>query len=176
MTIEEAIQRCAAGDRAGLRHIYEQEAGRMLGVARRIVAKSALAEDVVQDAFLQIWRGAAQFDPARGQGRGWIYTILRNRALNVLRSESRVDPLDEANLAELPSPDESADALVERLEQSSALKRCLGALDAMRRKMVVMAFSNGLTHGEIAAHLKLPLGTVKSHIRRALQALKECLS
>jgi RNA polymerase sigma factor (sigma-70 family) len=176
MTIDDAIRRCAAGDRDALMQIYQQEAGRMLGVARRIVSSKSVAEDVVQDAFLLIWRGAAQFDSSRGQGRGWIYAILRNRALNVLRSEARVEALDEASLAEVPSTEESADALVGRLQEASHLQKCLGALDALRRKMVVMAFTNGLTHGEIAAHLRMPLGTVKSHIRRALLALKECLS
>ncbi|ODN71782.1 ECF RNA polymerase sigma factor SigK [Methylobrevis pamukkalensis] len=89
----EAIRACAAGDRAALRRLYEHEASRMLGIAIRILRRRDLAEEAVQDAFLQVWRKADGFDAARGNGRAWLYAIVRNRALNILRDGRREDLL-----------------------------------------------------------------------------------
>src|SRR5215217_8600123 len=93
--LDEALRRCAAGDRAALRSIYDAEAPRMLGVAMRLLRRRALAEEAVHDTFVQIWLKAASFDPSRGQARTWLYAILRNRALNILRDESRTDLVDD---------------------------------------------------------------------------------
>ena len=86
----EAIGRCASGDRAALEDLFAVEAGRLLAVAKRFLHRRDLAEEAVQDAFIQIWRKAGTFDPALGSGRGWIYAIVRNRAINMLRDESRL--------------------------------------------------------------------------------------
>jgi len=93
--LNEALRACARGDRAALRAIYDAEAPRMLGVALRLLRRPALAEEAVQDAFVQIWRRAASFDPARGGARTWLYAVLRHRALNILRGESRTDLVDD---------------------------------------------------------------------------------
>src|SRR6185295_1463186 len=84
-----AIARCATADRAALRVIYDIEAARMVGVARRMLRRQDLAEEAVQDAFMRVWRSARTFDPDRGAARSWLYAILRNCALTVLRDESR---------------------------------------------------------------------------------------
>ena len=86
-----ALARCAAGDRAALRVIYNSEAPRMIGVARRILFRQDLAEEAVHDAFIRIWRGAAGFDPHRGSARGWLYAVVRNRALSIHRNEHRYE-------------------------------------------------------------------------------------
>ena len=90
-----ALARCAAGDRAALQVIYDSEAPRMVGVARRILFRRDLAEEAVHDAFVRIWRGAAAFDPQRGSARDWLYAIVRNRALSIHRNEHRYDASDE---------------------------------------------------------------------------------
>jgi RNA polymerase sigma factor (sigma-70 family) len=173
--VEHWLARCAAGDRAGLAALYDHEAGRMIAVAQRIVKRRALAEEVVQDAFLQIWRKADSFDPRLGGGRTWIYAVLRNRALNILRSESRTDLVDDPETFDRASEDEDPEAAVSRLSDAGALRRCLERLDVRRRSAIVLAYTQGLSHGELAGRLGVPLGTVKSWIRRSLSSLKECL-
>src|SRR5262245_27347272 len=84
-----AIARCSSGDRAALRVIYDIEAARMVGVARRMLRRQDLAEEAVQDAFMRVWRSARSFDPQKGAARSWLYAILRNCALSILRDESR---------------------------------------------------------------------------------------
>src|ERR1700712_5685643 len=84
-----ALARCATGNRTALRVIYDAEAPRMIGVARRMLRRQDLAEEAVQDAFMRVWRAASTFDPQKGAGRSWLYAILRNCALSILRDESR---------------------------------------------------------------------------------------
>ena len=173
--IERALAACAGGDKIALRRIYDQECPRMIGVAQRMLKRRALAEEAVQDSFILIWRYAARFDPQRGSGLTWIYTILRNRSLSILRDERRTETDESPIAAEAPSEDDDPEAVIAKLSDAKALRRCLEALPAPRREMVLFAFVQGLTHGEIAGKFEMPLGTVKSSIRRSLIALKECL-
>ncbi len=171
-----ALRRCAVQDQAALRLIYDREASRMLGVALRLVRRRAVAEEVVHDTFLLVWRRAASFDPARGDARAWLYAILRHRALSILRGEGRTDLVEDFEPMGLVSDAEAPDAAVERLSEGSRLRRCLEGLDQKRRNVMVLAYVQGLSHGELAGRLGVPLGTVKSWIRRSLVALKECMA
>lgn len=164
-----ALARCAAGDRAALQMIYASEAPRMIGVARRILLRQDLAEEAVHDAFMRIWRSAAGFDPHRGSARGWLYAIVRNRALSIHRNEHRYDAADESAL------EIDCEATMTRLPETSALRRCLERIDRPRRDVVVLAYAHGMSHGELAGRMKVPLGTVKSWVRRSLFALQECM-
>ncbi|WP_269153124.1 sigma-70 family RNA polymerase sigma factor [Methylobacterium crusticola] len=175
LSVDEALQRSARGDRAALRALYESEAPRMLGVALRILRRRALAEEAVHDTFVQVWRRAGGFDPARGSGRAFLYAMLRNRALNILRGEARTDLTDTLDEA-VPSEEEGPEQVVVRLSEAGALRRCLDGLDPRRRNAIVLAYAHGLSHGELAGRLGLPLGTAKSWLRRSLLALRECLS
>jgi RNA polymerase sigma-70 factor (ECF subfamily) len=168
--VQAALARCAAGERSALRVIYDLEAGRMAGVARRIVRRQDLAEDAVHDTFLRIWKAAGTFDPERGAARTWIYTILRNCAISILRDEARF-VADEGG-QELS---EDAASTLGGLPESSALRRCLEQLDERRRGLVVLSYVHGLSHGELAGRLKVPLGTVKSWLHRSLLSLQKCL-
>lgn len=172
---EAALTACAAGNRQAFHALYEREGGKMLGVAMRLLKRQSLAEDAVQDAFVNIWNKAASFDPAAGSARGWIYTILRNRALNMLRIENRLDLQDDFEPMGLASEDADPETVILGLSDASALKRCLETLDPQRRSLVVLAYIHGLTHGELAGRLGVPLGTMKSWIRRSLLSLKECM-
>jgi len=174
--LDEALRACARGDRAALRAIYDAEAPRMLGVALRLLRRPALAEEAVQDAFVQIWRRAASFDPARGGARTWLYAVLRHRVLNILRGESRTDLVDDFEPMGLTSDEENAEHLITRLSEAGALRRCLEGLEPPRCKAIVLAYVHGLSHGELAGRLGVPLGTVKSWIRRSLISLRECLA
>lgn len=170
-----ALQACARGERFALRALYEREGRWLLGVARRIVRDAAVAEDVLQDAFLQIWQRAATFDPALGSGRGWVYTVVRHQAIKVVRAgeprELALEPDELAGLAEHLPPAADEPAL-----DAASLERCLDRLDAERRACVLHAFVDGYTHEQIASRLSTPLGTIKSWIRRSLLSLRECLA
>ena len=172
---ESALLACARGDRAALRSIYEWEAPRLLGLAMRILRRRDLAEDAVHDSFLQIWEKSGSFDPGRGSARGWIYTVVRHRAINMVRDRGRDDPLDDAQLNELPAEGSDPVALTAALSDAAALARCLEQLDLPKRTSIILAYVEGCSHAEIAARLKVPLGTAKAWVRRGLQALRGCL-
>jgi RNA polymerase sigma-70 factor, ECF subfamily len=172
---EAAVLACARGERYALRALYEREARWLLGVALRIVRDRALAEDVLQDAFLQIWQHAAGFRPELGSARGWIYTIVRHRALKEVRDGGRLEAMDPQDLAGLADAQQGHQE-DERGLDTQRLERCLDRLDEARRDCVVLAFVEGFTHEQIAQRLATPLGTVKSWIRRSLASLKECLA
>ena len=170
------IAACARGERAALKSIYEREAAIMLGVAARIVRRRELAEEVVHDAFVQIWRHAGSFDPALGSGRGWMFAIVRNRAINALRDVSREHTVGDDEIAAAVDAGAASEDAFKRLSESSALRRCLEKLDPRRRLGVLLAYVEGLSHGEIAARLGVPLGTAKAWVRRSLAELRECLA
>jgi RNA polymerase sigma-70 factor (ECF subfamily) len=174
-TAEPLLRQCAQGGRAALRAIYDAEAARMLGVALRLLRRRALAEAAVHDTFLQVWQKAASFNPERGEARAWLYAILRNRCLNILRGETRTDLVEDFEPMGLEDPDADPETLVIHLSDTEALKRCLERLDPNRRKAILLAYVHGLSHGELAGRLGVPLGTMKSWIRRSLIALRECL-
>ncbi|WP_281411699.1 sigma-70 family RNA polymerase sigma factor [Starkeya sp. ORNL1] len=174
--LRRALEGCAHGDRASLHLIYEQLAPRMVGVAMRLLRRKELAEEVVHDTFVRIWEKAPTFDPARGEPTAWIFAILRNRALNVLRGEGRTDLVEDFEPMALASDAPNAEAIVAALSEAGALRRCLDRLDPLRRQAVVLVYARGLSHGEIAGRMGVPLGTAKSWIRRSLLALRECMA
>lgn len=170
-----AVIACAKGNKQSLQALYNLEASRMIAVAMRILKRQAAAEDAVQDTFVQIWNKATSFDPTLGSARGWMYTILRNRALNMLRAEDKIDLTDNFDHLEQISDDDDPERVMMRLSEESALRKCLETLEPKRRNAIVIAYTQGLTHGELAGKMGVPLGTMKAWIRRGLLALRECL-
>jgi RNA polymerase sigma-70 factor (ECF subfamily) len=175
-----ALAGCASGRAADLQRLYQQESGRLLGVVQRMVRNQPLAEDIVHDAFVAIWKKAASFDASRGEARGWIYTIARNLALNHLRDNARVlavedDTLDALNAHQsLQAWRETEDAFAWS-GNAGRMQGCLEQLEPVRRNCVLHAYVDGLSHSEIAARVGAPLGTVKAWIKRSLLNLRECL-
>lgn len=178
---DEALKACARGDHAALQRLYQHEARQLLGVALRIVRQRALAEDVLHDAFMAIWTRAASFNPALGSGRGWIYSIVRNAALNAVRHGAREVTVDE-DTAELLDGQASLAAhheLTDAFELQASLGRlndCLERLEPARRTCILYAYLDGCSHGEIAERTGTPLGTVKAWIRRGMGTLRECMA
>ena len=130
-----ALASCARGERSALREIYARDAGRLMGVALRIVRRREIADEVLHDAFLQIWQKAGTYDPALGSGQGWIFSVVRHRALNSLRGMSRETLVEDAPLAEVE--DDAPDPL-ERLvgsRDAEALARCLAELDRVEAQV-----------------------------------------
>ena len=174
---EAAVLACARGERFALQALYERESSWLLGVALRIVRDRGRAEDVLHDAFVQIWQRAGTFKPTLGSGRGWVYTIVRHAALDALRGSGRMQAVDPDELTSLSDWQQAAgSAADDRGLDTEALERCLQRLEATQRSCVIHAFVDGFTHEEIAERLDKPLGTVKSWIRRSLASLKECLA
>lgn len=130
----------------------------------------------MHDCFLKIWQRAVSFDPARGDARSWLYTVLRNRALDILRGEGRTDLVGEFEPLGLEDGGETPEQVVERLSDTGALRRCLDRLNPVRRQAIVLAYINGLAHGEIAGRPGLPLAMVKTWIRCGAIALKKCMA
>jgi RNA polymerase sigma-70 factor (ECF subfamily) len=171
--IDAALLACAAGDEDGLKTIYDQEATRLLGVAYRIVGQRELAEDVLQDAFLQIWQYAPSFDANRGSARGWIYCVVRNRAIKVRLARLRDVATEDRVLLAMFDGDAVS---VSHLQENCALRRGLEQLDPKRRASLILAYVHGCTHDEIAERLGVPIGTAKAWIRRSLITLRALLA
>ncbi len=172
---ESALEACARGERFALRMLYEREGRWLLGVATRIVRDRDTAHDVLQDAFLQIWQRAQTYQRTLGSARGWIYTVVRHRALDEARKRREVPAGDDLEALADAQVQTSLGA-AEPLADSASLNRCLESLDDKKRECIVFAFVDGYTHEQIATALATPVGTVKSWIRRGLLMLKECLS
>jgi RNA polymerase sigma-70 factor (ECF subfamily) len=170
------VQACARGDRQALRRLYDEEAARLVAVAQRIVRRRELAEEVVQDAFVQIWQKAATFDASVGSARAWIYTIVRHRALNVIRDGAREDLLEAEELAAVQDRASLVEDAFSQLATESRLKACLEELDREKRESLLLSYVAGYSHGEIAGLMRVPIGTAKSWVRRALMALKDCMA
>jgi RNA polymerase sigma-70 factor, ECF subfamily len=168
------VHRCAGGDQAAFRQLYDRWSSRLYGIALRITRQGVLAADATQEAFVQIWQQAHRFDPERGGPEAWLISILRYRALDIVRRQAREVPGYEPE----DRPDDAPDALTRLVStaEGAALQRCMDQLDEDRRRLVVMAFVDGLSHSELAQRLNAPLGTVKSWIRRSLTSLRECLA
>src|SRR5207248_8116457 len=150
------------------------EAKQLRAVAHRILRNREPAEDVIHDAFVQILRDARDFDPQRGSARAWIYTIVRNTALKRLRRRDRELAVDPHSLSAMQEAKQPIDPPPTAADYAD-LARCLDALAPPRRASLILAVIDGHTHAEIAAYLGVPLGTVKSWIRRELVALREQL-
>ena len=172
------------GSAEAFERLYRVCAPLLLGVAQRVVGRRELAEEVLHDALSAIWRKAESFDPLANQPVAWMVAIVRNRAIDVRSSHdvSRVDSyhatLDDdpdGSLDRLfdwtPAPDDAED----RRRAAGWLRDCLSRLHAVERQALVLAYQHGLSHGDLAAHLKKPLGTVKTWVRRGIESLRQCV-
>jgi RNA polymerase sigma-70 factor, ECF subfamily len=173
LPLEQLVLRTAARDRAAFAALYAQTAAKLFGIALRIMQQKEPAEEVLQESFVAVWERAAGYDPARGSAIGWLITIVRHCAIDqqrrrAARPEGR-SAREEALLA-LASPDRADSGAELRV-----LQRCLDELDPAPRRAVLLAYCYGLTRDELAVHLAVPVGTVKSWLRRSLERLKRCL-
>lgn len=171
-----ALGRAGQGDRSAFRTVYEATSAKLLGVTLRILSDRQLAEDVLQDTYLTVWRKAGSFDASRASPITWLVTIARNRAIDRLRSSAasrRSTSIDDAfDVADDgPSPAQS----LESGDDVRRLNDCLGQLDDKTGGAIRTAFLEGVTYDTLATRENVPLGTMKSWIRRGLMRLRTCL-
>ena len=172
-----ALTLSATGDREAFRRVYELTAAKLFGICLRICGERQAAEDVLQEVYLIVWRRAATYRPDRSHPVTWLATIARNRSLDWRRSpRARTAMADAADVDETVDDAPLADQRIVAGEDGRRLDDCMDRLDDRPREAIRSAFLDGLTYGDVARRVGVPLPTMKSIIRRALIRLRECLN
>jgi RNA polymerase sigma-70 factor (ECF subfamily) len=177
--LAELIAASARGDERAFQRLYRATSDALFGIALRLLRRRDWAEEVLQESFVSVWRYAGSYDRGKGAAMTWLIRIVRNQALDWIdpsrpdgaeRGRADVDP------DSVPDPAcvDGFDA-ADYAQRARRLAQCLTSLEARQRQSVVLIFFHGLSHGDLAAHLHQPLGTVKAWVRRGLKALKACL-
>lgn len=173
----------AAGkrDAAAFRALYDASSSKLFGFALRILHKRELAEEVLQESFVAIWNNAANYQSHLAAPMTWMATIVRNKAFDHLRrSDAAVaidaDQFDGEVMNALQDPQATPIEALQMSGDAKALAWCMSALEGAHRQVVALAYFHDLSHSEVAAQMKLPIGTVKTWIRRSLDKLRVCLA
>lgn len=174
------LSRVAMADQRAFEALYGQTSAHLYAVALRIVRDRSAAEEILQEAYISVWHHARTYDAAKSQPITWLASIVRNRCLDQLRRREldtvTLTPEDEDSPAfDLPDAGLTPAELLLRGADAQSVRECVEALDAGPRQAIAMAFFQGLSHAELATHLREPLGTIKSWVRRGLERLKRCL-
>lgn len=168
------LESVARGDRQAFARLYERTSAKLYGICLRLLGSEAEAEDVLQDVYVTVWQKAERFDRGRASPITWLAVLARNKGIDRLRRRStKAEPIEAAAEVEddRPLPFE----LVEQRQEAARLSHCLEELDERPRAMIRAAFLDGATYPELAEREGVPLGTMKSWIRRAMQRLRGCL-
>jgi RNA polymerase sigma-70 factor, ECF subfamily len=172
--LDDLLKAVARGDERAYDAVYDRVSGWVLGVARRVLRDPALAEEVMQEVMLEVWRLASRFDPAKGSGTSWVMTLAHRRAVDRVRSE-RSQAIRELRAARaIVDYDDVAEAVEASLD-AERVKRCLTSLTRLQRECVNLAYYGGYTYREVAELLGVPSGTVKTRMRDGLIRLRDCL-
>ena len=186
LTLQQLIARTAQGDHACFAQVYARTQAHLFGVALRMLGREQAAEDVLQEAFVSIWKNAGSYrSEVNGQPvqpMTWLMAVVRNKALDALRQRKRraeselpdSDTLDDLTPGANAAP--SALDLLGEATRALHIEACLGALDGSHRQSLALAYYQGLSHSEVAQQMGAPLGSVKAWIRRGLDKLKTCLA
>ena len=178
LRLAELLAQCDLKNQHAFNNLYKLTAAKLYGVALRILRRQDWAEEVLQECYVNIWNHAGDYAIAKSAPLTWMTSIVRNRCLDWLR-RPHTETTGEAYDVAVDAWQDDAPGPLEQLAASSdaqALARCLQQLEARQRQSIMLAFFNGLSHSELASHMKQPLGTVKTWVRRGLERLKGCLS
>ena len=173
--LADLLARSALRDRAAFAELYRSTSSKLFAVSLRIVRERGLAEEALQDSYVNIWNHAADYARAKSAPTTWMTAIVRNRSLDIVRRSREEPDVDDALAANLADPGAAPPGQAQARADAHSIQHCLEELDAEQRQTIALAFFHGLTHSELARHLRRPLGTVKTHVRRGLLRLKECL-
>ena len=174
---EELMELVGAGEVRAFEVVFDRHAGPAYSLAYRMSGSRALAEDIVQEAFLSLWRSGTGYDRSRGSVRSWVLSAVHNRAVDALRrkgAKSGRDVSDEGIAERLSAPD-STDVQVEQRDQARRVRGALGTLPDDQRQVIELAYFGGLSHTQIAEMLDLPPGTVKGRMRLGLSKMRSAL-
>jgi RNA polymerase sigma-70 factor (ECF subfamily) len=174
--LDALLMQVAHGDQAAFESVYDQMAGPVYGLARKVLRDPDQSEEVAQEVLLEVWRTASRFDPARGGAVAWVLTIAHRRAVDRVRSEVAAADRD-SRYAAASAPvavDEVADGVEASLE-AERVRRCLDGLTELQRESITLAYYKGYTYPQVAQALKIGLSTVKTRIRDGLIRLRDCL-
>jgi RNA polymerase sigma-70 factor (ECF subfamily) len=180
--LADLLSRTAMADQRAFAELYRRTSSHLFGVALRIVREAPTAEEILQEAFVNVWHHAGSYVAARSQPLTWLTAVVRNRCLDHVRRReldtvamSRSDDDGEDRDLDFPSGDPSPADLLMAGADAQSVRDCVETLEGGARQAIALAFFQGLTHAELADHLRQPLGTVKSWVRRGLEKLKGCL-
>ena len=171
----------ARKDPDAFRSLYDATSSKLFGFALRILVKRELAEEVLQESFVSIWHNAASYQAGMAAPMTWMTTIVRNKAFDLLRRvdsavEIDADTFDKDVMDALESDDPTPIESLQLSQDSKALARCFSKLEGLHRQAIALAFYHDLSHSEVAEQMKLPIGTVKTWVRRGLERLRLCLT
>lgn len=168
------LRRVGAGDRSALTAVYERTSAKLYGICLRLLRCEAEAQEALQESYLTIWRKAAQYEEARASPITWMALIAHSRSIDLKRRRS-ISADNLASAGEIADDRLDASAQLQAAEEEDRLRHCLDTLEREARTMIRAAFLDGLSYAELAARAGVPLGTMKSRIRRGLQQLKGCM-
>jgi RNA polymerase sigma-70 factor, ECF subfamily len=169
------IERIAARDRAAFSTLYAATSAKLYGIILRILRRRELADEVLQEVYVQIWERAAYYDAAKGAPITWMVAIARNRALDEVRRKSAVSIEDTPEVMNLAGEEEHPLDRVEQSQELARLSQCLDALDSDRRELVLLAYREGMSREVLGQRFSRPPATIKSWLRRSLLQLRDCL-
>ncbi|MGQ0578055.1 MAG: sigma-70 family RNA polymerase sigma factor [Betaproteobacteria bacterium] len=175
--LSDLLSRCALRDQHAFRTLYQHSSAKLFAVAVRITRRRDWAEEVLQESFISIWNHAPGYNAAKSAPMTWMTAIVRNRALDLLRRPREVESDGDHDdlMASIPDASPGPEELLKRSMEAGALAECMKQLTGEQQQSIALAFFNGLSHGELARHMRKPLGTVKTWVRRALERLRGCL-
>ena len=175
--LADLLARCALRDQRAFATLYQFSSAKLFAVAVRITRRREWAEEVLQEAFVNIWNHAAGYNSTKSAPMTWMTAIVRNRALDWLRRprEVEIDEEHEELMTSIADESPGPEELLRRSLEAGKLARCMKTLTEEQQRSITLAFFYGLSHGELAGQMRKPLGTVKTWIRRGLDRLKGCL-
>jgi RNA polymerase sigma factor (sigma-70 family) len=175
------LDRIADRDEAALRELYDITSRKLYGLALRMVGRVDLAEDVLQECYLNVWRIASDYRASLSPPLGWMSVIVRSRALDMLRRlssqmDGKMQSIDDEESQQIASSEVGLLDAAMAGEQAGALNNCLSKIEAKQRDVIVWAYFRDMSHSELASQFNLPIGTIKTWIRRGLAQLKSCMA
>ena len=173
--LSRALGRVAEGSQAALAEVYQRTSAKLFGICLRILGDRSEAEDALQDIYINVWRKAGSFDPARASPITWLAALARNRSIDRRRAGGKRETASVEEASEIPDGSADALTLLTTAEDSNRIAACLHELEERQNGAIRAAFFDGLSYPELAVRWAVPLGTMKSWIRRGLLRLKDCL-